>query len=168
MSTDQSFSTFDPVDFPVLRTAHSPFHQQSQQQQQQQQQLQQLQMQQVRAASGYNQMNAPTSAPILSSSSAQNLFLHLTSSAPSVSSTNLVTAAANMMLMMNQQQGAANNSLINNNSNTNLAQFNTNLLQQQQHSFGGAFQNQTGSSKMWSNFNQFKDNSKQSFIFLNE
>ena len=92
---DSTFPTLDPSDFPVLhRSSHSPFSAQ----QQQQAQLQQLQ-QQLRTNSF---QNAPNSAPILNSASAQNLILQLTNSVSS-SSTNLANNAnaTNMLMMMN-------------------------------------------------------------------
>ncbi|CAF0721278.1 unnamed protein product, partial [Brachionus calyciflorus] len=139
MPTEQSFPVLDPTDFRVLhRTSHSPF----QLQQQQQQQLQQLQ-QQLRN-NGFQ--NAPASAPILNSASMQSLILQFANSVSSSSNSLANSAsAANMLMMMNSSNNNTNN------TNNNLAQLSSSYMLHQQNS------NQSGSVKMWSNFNPNKD-----------
>jgi hypothetical protein len=131
------------------RTANSPFSAT--------QQLQQLQ-QQLRANNF--SLNAPASAPILNSASAQNLLMQLTSSV-SASSTNLLNANNLNLTNANLMMMNSNNNIMN-----NLAQFNSNNANMLQHQLS----NQSGvgvssAGKMWSNFGSTKDNSKKYLIF---
>ena len=104
-----------------------------------------------------NNFNSPASAPILNSSSAQNMIMQFAANASqhSSSGSNLANGV-NLLMMNNSNPGGGNN---NSQSNPNMSQqfANANMMQQQQQ------QQQSSSAaggKMWSNFGSTKDNRK--------